>query len=389
LFGRNLGNYNTTYNCVDLNSTQSAPVPTTPVTPIATHSFVTITPASSTNNRPIECTGKIAFNKSQDPVKNEFWTVNPDGSNLNNLKFLDSLDGRPVWSPDGKKIAFTLYNLSKGVYEIALTNDPIAGSDYRVVTSNAIFKGWSPDSKWLAFDRAWDLYIIDNEGKNEKKLFDVPDNQLGSVVSWSPNSKSIVFTYGTENSSGIYGTVLARIDINGLNLQTLASSTFPDIMLEPIWSSNGEYISLLKYRDNCKISGYLNFCNEINIIRPDGTELTQHTNNELWETSISWSPDSQKILFVGMSLESSSGVYIINFDGTGLIQLLKDPDLAIASWSPDGKCISMIINYPTGENEEPSPYPKGDIFIMNNDGSGFTRLTNTGVVSAQWIPNGK
>jgi len=308
---------------------------------------------------------------------------------VNNLKFLDSLDGRPVWSPDGKKIAFTLYNLSKGVYEIALTNDPIAGSDYRVVTSNAIFKGWSPDSKWLAFDRAWDLYIIDNEGKNEKKLFDVPDNQLGSVVSWSPNSKSIVFTYGTENSSGIYGTVLARIDINGLNLQTLASSTFPDIMLEPIWSSNGEYISLLKYRDNCKISGYLNFCNEINIIRPDGTELTQHTNNELWETSISWSPDSQKILFVGMSLESSSGVYIINFDGTGLIQLLKDPDLAIASWSPDGKCISMIINYPTGENEEPSPYPKGDIFIMNNDGSGFTRLTNTGVVSAQWIPNGK
>ena len=52
---------------------------------------------------------KIIFSSNYgDPKGREFdlWTVDLDGSNLEQITFTEGFDGFPMWSPDGSTLAF-------------------------------------------------------------------------------------------------------------------------------------------------------------------------------------------------------------------------------------------------------------------------------------------
>ena len=81
-------------------------------------------------------------------------------------------------------------------------------------------------------------------------------------------------------------------------------------------------------------------------------------------------------------------IYAMNDDGTGQVNLTNSPanDMS-ASWSPDGSRIAFVsdrdhMHEPTGAEWE--------IYVMNADGSGVTRLTNNRVndMSPVWSPDG-
>jgi TolB protein len=74
------------------------------------------------------------------------------------------MDTWPVWSPDGKKIAFT--SNRDGNYEIYLMNPD--GSEQRNISQHPgqdNFATWSPDSRRLAWisnrDGEYGIYVID------------------------------------------------------------------------------------------------------------------------------------------------------------------------------------------------------------------------------------
>jgi hypothetical protein len=93
-----------------------------------------------------------------------------------------------------------------------------------------------------------------------------------------------------------------------------------------------------------------------------------------------WSPDSSKIAFVTVR-DGNGEIYVMNPDGTGQTRLTNNPAHDVSpAWSPDGTKIAFV----SGRDGN------SEIYVMNADGTGQTRLTNNpmGDSDPDWSPDG-
>lgn len=82
-----------------------------------------------------------------------------------------------------------------------------------------------------------------------------------------------------------------------------------------------------------------------------------------------------RIAFVS-NRDGNNEIYVMNADGSGVTRLTNNPsDDASPSWSPDARRIDFVSNR-DGNYE---------VYVMNDDGSGVTRLTNN--QRADWGPS--
>lgn len=87
-----------------------------------------------------------------------------------------------------------------------------------------------------------------------------------------------------------------------------------------------------------------------------------------------FSPDGTKIAFSASSKEESCQIYIVNIDGSGLTRLTDKPSPnGVSRFSPDGTKIAYLSDHPTGEDDN-----NYDIYTMSLDGSNKQRLTYLG-----------
>jgi TolB protein len=101
-----------------------------------------------------------------------------------------------------------------------------------------------------------------------------------------------------------------------------------------------------------------------------------------------WSPDGRKVVFNSFwGGLPKRDIYVIDIDGAGLTKLTQDPDPLVPiddtrpDWSPDGSRIAFQSNR-TGNNE---------IFLMNPDGTDVLQLTSHAATDAapEWSPDGE
>jgi hypothetical protein len=94
--------------------------------------------------------------------------------------------------------------------------------------------------------------------------------------------------------------------------------------------------------------------------------LGQYTEDPSEDFSPAWSPDGQRLAFVS-TRDGNAEIYLMNADGTGQTRLTNNSAGDIApAWSRDGSQIAFVTN--RDGNDE--------IYLMNADGSNQINLTN-------------
>ncbi len=128
----------------------------------------------------------------------EIFTVPASGGDLVQITDNPSRDKEPVYSPDGKQIAFI--SDRSGREEIYLTASDGSGDARRITDLDTLKQGivWSPDSKSLAFTTTDSkLYTYDTSAKQVKM---VASSRYGAVsgAAWSPDGKWIAYSKPDE-----------------------------------------------------------------------------------------------------------------------------------------------------------------------------------------------
>ena len=130
---------------------------------------------------------------------------------------------------------------------------------------------------------------------------------------------------------------------------------------------------------------------DIYVMNADGTERVNITNRDAKDMDPTWSPDGEWIAFLSRT-QGKTDIHRVRPNGSGLSSLTSFPAQQYTRpiWSPDGTKIAFTSNReaerppqlePTPEPffddapEFPGTAPLPELYVMNADGSGQTRLT--------------
>ena len=173
----------------------------------------------------------------------------------------------------------------------------------------------------------------------------------------------IVFTSDRDGNDEIY-----VMNADGSSQTRLTENDVYDSY--PSWSPDGSRIAFFSNRDDD---------DEIYVMNADGSGQINLTNNDVGDWNLSWSPDGSRIAFTS-ERDGNYEIYVMNADGSGQIRLTEDANDWEPSWSPDGSRIAFF-------SERDGNY---EIYVMNADGSGQIRLTDTDHRDwdPSWSPDG-
>ena len=237
---------------------------------------------------------------------------------------------------------------------------------------------WSPDRSKILYNLLGQIYIMNTDGSNVVKLTD--NNTTSYNGSFSPDGKQIVYTTLVKSPAGApYGTTQQLAIMNAAtgsgktqitNLCTAANG-YRDAF-RGTWSPDGARIAFITTTQPIGKT-------EIYTINTIGTDikpiLSSQSPNEVH--AIAYSPDGSTLLFQNYSAANvaAEAVYAINAsDGTNQKLVFSNPPpngntlfSETVSVSPNGMQIVV---------DSPKDNPKGDLYIVNMDGTIVRRLTN-------------
>ncbi len=241
-------------------------------------------------------TPKILFTSSRDG-NTEVYMMNPDGSEQVNLTQHPADDMSAVWSPSGEQILFV--------------------SDRQGT-------------------RVRDLYVMDPDGANVRRVFKKKITAWRTTPTWSPDGKQFAYisTDRIRIKSGLYLGTLGEEDGELLPYGK-----------SPAWSPDGSEIACSKPH---QFGSRLTFLN----VRTRDREQPLPDKVLRWQRHPSWSAGGDKLVISGNkhplpvvldralhnAWADKYGIYIVNRDGTGLRQLLEEAgsDARLPVLSPDG-----------------------------------------------------
>jgi Tol biopolymer transport system component len=277
----------------------------------------------------------------------------------------------PAWSPDGEGIAFTADLTEadeKGFFhrtDIYVVNAD--GSDLRRLTDDGLSSSpvWSPDGKTIAYARRTEmdepttfedvrqmsttLWTMTAEGTDERPVFEPVPGRLDEPGGWSPDGSRFVFTRAgvVLPGEGGNGAAIYVMNADGSDLTRLAEQSG-----NPAWSPDGTKIVFASDRDG---NGGLNYgdnvnpANELYVMDADGSNQARLTETkDVNEARPGWSPDGALIAYQrGEVVDNAqgTGVFVMKPDGSCPTAVAFDEELytwfASPDWYPGASRTSM------------------------------------------------
>ncbi|MEP7284241.1 MAG: hypothetical protein ABI947_00575 [Chloroflexota bacterium] len=270
----------------------------------------------------------IAFTSYRDGLRGVIYVMAPDGSDVHRLTDASENDF-PIWSPDGKKIAFE--SLRFGYSQIYVMDAD--GTNQVNVSNNGLYEdspSWTPDGKHIVFESSKDkyaaespqFYVMDADGSNRFQITGtLPIGAAGPVL--SPDGKQIAFVshYG--------GWAIYIMDSNGKNVQKLI-----DEQLGPTWSPDSTLIA--------SYGALAHLSQTIYVTNVRTGENQYLTDDSVYASSPSWSPDGKHIVFSSFQRQSNkTQIYVMNSDGSQQINISNNNFFDDhPAWSPVAVTIS-------------------------------------------------
>ena len=294
-------------------------------------------------------------------------------SNSQKLVFARSCDGFTSDDPGSQSLYTSNTSGIKGtklVRELAVGGEPP-----QTEISSKFYL--SPDGQQVAFVKDKNIYKMNADGSGMTKLTKSPVEYIseGIQLFGSPDRTKIAFLFGAYPKQQIY-----TINVDGSNLKNLTNNPQNEVYNSKLlWSPDSSRIAYY-YNKPGDSSGEQQDIYLLDINRGTAKNLTQKPRNY---DEISWSPDGKFIAFVAGDFNNQK-LYTINADGNQLNQLaprLEPSGISELAWSSDSQQIAFIFNEIQGD--------KSNLYVINRDGSGLTKLTNDKDLNAStpvWQP---
>lgn len=204
---------------------------------------ITYSPVGGDYDPDISPDGQLmVFSSTQHHPTADIYLKGVDGRSVTQLTTDPAHDVMPVFSPDGRRVAFAsdragnwdIYVMSvNGGQPMQVTNDP----------SQELHASWSPDGSQLVFSRLstqsgrWELWVADLEDTGTHQFL-----CYGLFPEWSPNPSQpqIAFQRARQRDSRLFGVwTIDYVNGEAINPTEIVASTNA-ALINPTWSPDGD-----------------------------------------------------------------------------------------------------------------------------------------------------
>lgn len=337
--------------------------------------------------------GSIVYNRLDAQGNYQVWLRNPDGDNVRVP--VTRATAVPVWSKDGQMLGisgpardfvyswnlFTFVPATGEFQQVTPFEDQVTPDGSLVVY--ALYKAFSPEGGRVAVSSLY--HTITTSGTSTAPILQVfgldgtpgpfvaiassTSALQGYGVDWVPGQELLVYPYdystyaeGTglpTSTTALYGVapIDGAFDVGQYyRITTPRASQDPSTLLwvweqdfQPAVSPNGQQVAYVRWINGIGPSGPIFGLPAIHIVNLNGTGDREvvHFNQGQFISGVSWSSDGTRLVF-DLGRQASSGgyplpladgttsaMYMINVNGTGLTQIQGAPAL-FPSWNPAG-----------------------------------------------------